>query len=164
MALGGLIIYVPKTHMKRRPYIYIAVPLFVILSCAGVLESLFGTSVLVVSSALIVVAWGTVWLRMYRHRGHPELAVLTILPFAAYYIVHQTGSPVFSLYPVCANFYALAWLAFAGVSIQSVLPDADTDGNVPTLRKDPVFLLMVPLILLFSCSCFLNFYSALTSS
>ncbi len=150
--------------MNRRLYIYIAVPLFVILSCAGVLESLFGSAVLVVSTMLIVVAWGAVWMRMYRRQIHPELAVLAILPFAAYYIVHQTGSPVFSQYPVWANFYAFSWFAFAGVCIGSVLPDAGIDGKVPSLRKDPVFLLMVPLILIFSLSCFFNFYSELTTS
>ncbi len=149
--------------MNRRLYIYAGVPLFVLLSCGSVLESIFGSSVLVVSSMLLVVAWGLVWMRLYHRQSHPEVAVLMILPFAAYYVVHQTGSPVFSTYPSWANLYALSWIAFMAVGIYSMLPDRSSDGSMPNWRRDPVFLLMVPLIIIFSVSCFVNYYSALTA-
>ena len=148
--------------MNRRLYIYLAVPIFVLLGCGSFLESVFGDAVLVVSSALIVVAWGLVWLRLYRRNAHPGLAVLTILPFAAYYIVHATGSPVFSTYPSCANLYALSWFGFAAVATWSVLPDTGNKGEPCSWRRDPVFLLLLPLIILFSLSSFVNYYSALT--
>ena len=150
--------------MNRRLYIYIGVPLFVLLSCSSALESLFGqASVLVVASMLIVVAWGVVWRRLYRRNAHPELAVLMILPFATYYIVHQTGSPVFSTYPSWANLYALSWAAFVAVGLYSLLPDRGSNEKTPSWRRDPVFLLMLPLIVIFSLSCFVNYYSALTA-
>ena len=113
---------------------------------------------------LAVVAWGLVWMRLYRRNAHPELAVLTILPFVAYYVVHQTGSPVFSNYPVWANVYALSWVGFAAVAVYSVLPEKK-GGNAPqahSWRHDPVFLLLLPLIILFSISSFVNYYTALT--
>lgn len=151
-----------ETTMNRRLYIYLAVPIFVLLGCGSFLESLFGNAVLVISSLLVVVAWGLVWMRLYRRNAHPELAVLTVLPYAAYYIVHATGSPVFSIYPAWANLYALSWFGFAAVAIWSVLPDSSNKGEPSSWRRDPVFLLLLPLIILFSLSSFTNYYSALT--
>ena len=145
--------------MNRRLYIYLAVPIFVLLGSGAFLESVFGNAVLVVSSMLVVVAWGLVWLRSYRR---DELAVLTVLPFAVYYVVHQTGSPVFSTYPFWANVYALSWAGFAAVAVYSVLPDKEVDNRVLSWKRDPVFLLLLPLIVLFSISSFVNYYTALT--
>lgn len=163
MALGGLIV-IHFWLMNRRLYIYLAVPTFVLLGSGAFLESVFGDAVLVVSGMLAVVAWGLVWMRLYQRNAHPELAVLTILPFVAYYVVHQTGSPVFSNYPVWANVYALSWAGFAAVAVYSVLPEKK-GGNAPqahSWRHDPVFLLLLPLIILFSISSFVNYYTALT--
>ena len=139
--------------MNRRLYIYLAVPTFVLLGSGAFLESVFGDAVLVVSGMLAVVAWGLVWMRLYRRNAHPELAVLTILPFVAYYVVRQTGSPVFSNYPVWANAYALSWAGF---------PERGSASQNHSWRHDPVFLLLLPLIILFSISSFVNYYTALT--
>lgn len=148
--------------MNRRPYIYLAVPLFVLLSSGSCLESVFGSAVLVVSSMLIIVAWGLVWMRLYRRNAHPELAVLCILPFAVYFVMHQTGALIFREHPSWANLYALSWLGFAATAIWSILPDSDSEDKPNSWRRDPVFLLLTPLIILFSISCFISYYTALT--
>ena len=149
--------------MDRRTYIYWATPLFVLLSCGPMLESLLGPlGALIVAGVLIVIAWGVVWLRLYKsQRLRPECAVLTILPHSLYFIDCQASTHLFAHSPAWQNLYALTWLGFAGVGIASMRPGMGEVGR--PWRQDPVFLLMSALILLYTGSTFIQYYTALTS-
>lgn len=156
MALGGI----KERIMNRLPYIYVAIPLFVLLSCGDVLRSVAGSAMIVAVGALCVVAWGVVWLRLYKRQIlRAEFSLLSILPYCVYYIAEQTGSRLFADSPTWGNLYALSWLGFIVVGIASVRPDA---VGVPAL-KDPVFLLMTPLIILYAVSNFLQTYPTLST-
>ena len=156
MALGGI----KERIMNRLPYIYVAIPLFVLLSCGDVLRSVAGSAMIVAVGALCVVAWGVVWLRLYKRQIlRAEFSLLSILPYCIYYIAEQTGSRLFADSPTWSNLYALSWLGFIVVGIASVRPDA---VGVPAL-KDPVFLLMTPLIILYAVSNFLQTYPTLST-
>lgn len=147
--------------MNRRTYIYWAVPLFIILSCGEMLEFyLGGTGALVVAGVVAVVAWGVVWLRLYKaERLRPEFAVLSILPQTIYYIERYAASQLFSQSPVWQNLYALTWVGFVVVIISTVRRGVGDEE--PTSARDPLFLLMAPLTFLYAGATFLQFYSKL---
>ncbi len=146
--------------MNRLSYIYVAIPLLVLLSCGELLRTVVGGGLIVVAAALVVITWGVVWLRLYRQRGlRPEFSILCVLPYTIYYIAQQTGSRIFSDHPMWGNLYALSWLGFIVVGIASVRPD---EVGVRPYR-DPVFLLMTPLIILYSISSFFQTYPTLTT-
>ena len=145
--------------MTRRAYIYMALPLFVILSCGPLLCAQLGElGALILASVFMLVAWGVVWLRFYRLKYRPELAVLSILPQGIYFISRYVGTQLFAQSPALQNLYALTWLGFAGVSIASMR----SDDRRPA-AKDPVFLLMIPLILLYCVTTFTPYYTTLIS-
>lgn len=149
--------------MTRRTYIYLALPLFVLLSCGQLMCNTLGlTGALVAAAALMVVAWGVVWLRLYGLKYRPELAVLSILPHGIYFVSRYIGTHLFEESPALQNLYALTWVGFAGVAIAGMRSGASDATPLPA-RKDPVFLLMAPLILLYSISAFTQYYSTLTS-
>lgn len=149
--------------MPRRTYIYLALPLFVLLSCGQMLEAWLGaTGALLVATLLILLAWGVVWLRFYSMKYRPEFAVLSVLPQGIYFVSRYAGTHCFEESPALQNLYALTWLGFAGVSIMSMRSSSAEKGALPA-RKDPVFLLMAPLILLYSASTFTQYYSTLSS-
>lgn len=144
--------------MTRRTYIYMALPLFVILSCGQLLCACLGaTGALIVASLVILLAWGVVWVRLYSLRLRPEFAVLSILPHGIYYAARFTGTQLFATHPALQNLYALTWLGFVGVGL------AGMRDTARPASKDPVFLLMVPLVLLYSISAFTHCYSTLQS-
>ena len=150
--------------MTRRTYIYWALPLFVLLSCGRLLGAEPGALwVLLVAVALMVVAWGVVWLRLYGLKYKPEFAVLSILPHGIYFVSRYAGTHLFEESPALQNLYALTWVGFAGVSIAGMRCGANDRTAPLPARKDPVFLLMVPLILLYSVSTFTQYYSTLAS-
>lgn len=144
--------------MERRKYIYSAIPLFVLLSCGQGMEALLGSlGALIVGSIAVLAAWGVMWMRLYGKGMRPEYAVLSILPHSIYFISRYVDAQCFEQSPACQNLYALTWLGFAGVSIASV--------KEPHLAatKDPVFLLLIPLILFYSFSTFSQYYTALSN-
>lgn len=146
--------------MNRRRYIYWATPLFVLLGCGAVLTAQLGsTAALVIGSIVAVVAWGVVWLRLYSmKRLRPEFAVLSVLPYVIYYV----NPPLSGDVSMWQNLYALSWIASAAVLIASVRPTPeDTQGSVPRLTQDPLFLLMTPLICLHSAGSFFRYYTSL---
>lgn len=150
--------------MNRRTYIYCATPLLVLLSCGQMLENLLGaTWALVLAGVVMLVVWGLVWMRLYKMEGlRPEFAVLSILPHSIYFFAQQFGTEFIAQSAALRNLYFLSWLGFAGVAIASVRPSA---GDTPTPRKknDAVFLLMAPLICLYSLYTFVQYYTSLTS-
>lgn len=144
--------------MERRKYIYSAIPLFVLLSCGRGMEALLGSmGALILAGVIILAAWCLVWLRLYGKGIRPEFAVLSVLPQGVYFISRYLGTQSFAQSAAWQNMYALAWLGFAVVSIASV--------KEPQLRasQDPVFLLLVPLILFYSATTFFSYYSTLSS-
>ena len=149
--------------MNRRTYIYLALPLFVLLSCGSFLIGVLGTmAALIVASVLMIVAWGVVWMRLYAlGTPRPEFAVLSILPHGIYFVCKYLDAHLLEQSPAYQNLYALTWLGFAGV----VLAGARTGKPDPqriSMSKDPVFLLLIPLTLLYSISTFTQYYTALT--
>ena len=151
--------------MTRRTYIYWALPLFVLLSCGQLLVASLGAFwALVVAVALIVVAWGVVWVRLYGLKYRPEFAILSVLPHGFYFVCrYDAGTQLlFQESPTLQNLYALAWLGFAGVGIASMRCGACDPTPLPA-RRDAVFILMVPLILLYSISTFTHCIVTLTS-
>ena len=153
--------------MTRRTYIYWALPLFALLSCGPMLGSgaVGSLGVLLAASVAILVAWGVMWLRLYGlfPNSRPEFAVLGVLPHAIYYASRYFGIQAFAQSPAWQNLYALTWLGFAGVGIVSMRQGV-RDG-APRLRtsQDAVFLLMIPIILLYSASTFTAYYTQLTA-
>lgn len=149
--------------MSRRTYIYLALPLFILLSCGQLLGAWLGPLwALVVAAGLIIVAWGAVWLRLYGLKYRPEFAVLSVLPHGIYFVSRYAGTSLFEESPALQNLYALTWVGFAGISIASMRSGACDTQALPA-GKDPVFLLMIPLILLYSISTFIQYYSTLAS-
>lgn len=150
--------------MNRRTYIYWAAPLFILLSCGPMLESLLGaTGALAVAAVAALAAWGVVWLRLYKmERLRPEFAVLSILPQSIYFIERYAGSHLFENAPAWQNLYALTWLGFIAVAITTVRCGV---AEPPALSpaKDPLFLLMIPLICLYAGCTFIPYYSAISS-
>lgn len=153
--------------MDRRKYIYLATPLFVLLSCGRLLEELLGTAgALAVAGVAAVIAWGLVWLRLYKQRRlRPEFAVLSILPQSIYFIDKQVNSQLFTDSPAWQNLYALTWLGFVVVGIASIRPiTGDTPApGASRLLRDPVFVLMTPLICLYALVTFTQYYTTLSS-
>lgn len=152
--------------MERRQYIYRALPLFILLSCGQLLIAwLGGLGALIVASIAIIITWGVVWMRLYAMQGlfRPEFAVLSILPHSIYFVERYVGSRIFEESPAWQNLYALTWLGFVSVGIASMRRgacDAPAPGGA---SKDPVFLLMIPLILLYAITTFIPYYTALAS-
>lgn len=147
--------------MDRRTYIYLATPLFVLLGCGALLQTVFGETVgFIIACIGVLLAWGVVWLRLFRLGGsaRPEFAVLSVLPQSIYFICQYSHSQVFSQSPAWQNLYALTWVAFAAIAIFSVRPD-----DPRPLRQDPIFLLMTPLILIYTACSFFDSYTTLTS-
>ena len=142
--------------MDRRTYIYWALPLFVLLSCGKLLGTTIGSlGALVVAGILMIVAWGVVWLRLYRsHVLRPEFAILSILPYAIYYIYRYSGSTIMQESPVYQNLYALTWLGFVGTVTAGMRQE-----SIRTIREDNVFLFMAPIILLYTACTFIQYYS-----
>lgn len=151
--------------MDRRHYIYWATPLFILLSCGQAMVAMLGaTGALIAGGAAAAAAWGVVWLRLYRQRRlRPEFAVLSILPQVIYLVDCKLEHPLAEEGPMWQNLYALTWIAAAAVLIASVRPAAgDTASAVlPRLTADPIFLLMTPLICLYSGATFVQYYTSL---
>lgn len=149
--------------MERRTYIYLATPLFILLSCGTAMESMLGaTGALAAASVLSIVAWGVVWMRLYKmQRLRPEFAVLSILPLIIYYIDRYSETHLFADSPSWQNLYALTWVGFIWVAIASMRQGV-CDTPARPLGKDPVFLLMMPLTLLYAASTFINYYTVIS--
>lgn len=151
--------------MNRRTYIYLAVPLFVLLSCGQMFINTLGiTWASLLAYVFIIAAWGVVWMRLYSTKLlRPEFAMLTILPHSIYFISKQVDTHIFEQEPMWQNLYMLTWIAFAWVSIRSIRSTGIDTPRLQPMRKDPIFLLLVPLILLYTVSTFVQYYTALTS-
>lgn len=145
--------------MNRRTYIYSALPLFVLLSCGQLLSACLGAlGALIVASVAIIIAWGVVWVRMYSIKLRPEMAVLSILPHAIYFVSRYADTAIFQQSPAWQNLYALTWLGFAGAMIATMRPQPPT-----TWGKDPVCWLMIPLIIFYTISTFYKYYTTLAA-
>lgn len=146
--------------MDRRTYIYWAFPLFVLLSCGHMLCTALGElGGFIVGVVAILVAWGVVWLRLYSSKlMRPEFAVLSVLPFALYFICRYMGSALFQESPVWQNLYALTWLGFVIVGLISMRRGAMEISQA----KDSTYYFLVPLILIYSAFTFFQYYNTLT--
>lgn len=155
-----------RRRMNRRTYIYLALPLFVLLSCGRMYETMLGaTGALAVGGVLAVVAWGVVWMRIYSMRSalRPEFSLLTVLPQSIYFVCRQTGSTVFENAPVWQNLYCLSWLAMAAVFILS-MRRSPADGPAERREaKDAAMYLLIPIVVIFTAVNFIQYYSQLVS-
>lgn len=152
--------------MERRKYIYLAIPLFALLGSGRALEGMLGgLGALIVATVVLVAAWGVVWLRLYRMgRLRPEFAVLSVLPQGIYFAERQLSTNLIAQSPACQNLYALTWLGFIGVAIASIRPTkGDAPAPLPPMRRDPLSLLMVPIICAYAVFTFVQYYTTLTS-
>ena len=116
---------------------------------------------LIVAGILIIISWGVVWLRLGYMGLRPEFAVLSILPQAIYFVEQQTHSGLFVDSVFWQNMYALIWMGFAGVSLVTVRLCA-ADGAKRSLFRDPVYLLISLLIVIYTISTFGQYYPTLT--
>lgn len=150
--------------MNRRTYIYLALPLFVLLSGGDLLTEVLGvTAALIIATVFIIIAWGVVWMRLYALGSpRPEFAVLSVLPHGIYFVSCQLGTHIFEQSAVCQNLYALTWLGFAGVTLAAARTGTPDPQKLP-LGRDAVFLLLVPLTLLYTVSTFTQYYTTLIS-
>ena len=155
MELAGL-------NMNRLKYIYLSVPLLVLLSCGPLLTGLLGTGWALASviTPVILLTWGIVWMRLYSTgKARPEFAILSILPFAVYYLEKAEISNIL-VEPAWQNLYAIMWIAFAVIYIISLRPGHKEDKQLPA-AKDQIFLMLCILTVIFSAYSFLNFAAEL---
>lgn len=148
--------------MNRLKYIYLSVPLLVLLSCGPLLTGLLGTGWALASviTPLILLTWGIVWMRLYSTgKARPEFAILSILPFAVYYLEKAEISNIL-VEPAWQNLYAIMWIAFAVIYIISLRPGHKEDKQLPA-AKDQIFLMLCILTVIFSAYSFLNFAAEL---
>ena len=144
--------------MSRLKYIYLSVPLLVLLSCGPLLSGLLGTgwTLAAVITPLILLTWGIVWMRLYgTGKARPEFAILSILPFAVYYL-EKAGISSILAEPAWQNLYAIMWVAFAAIYIISLRPGHKEDKALPA-AKDQVFIMMSIVTVIFSGYTFLTF-------
>lgn len=152
-------------NMNRLKYIYLSVPLFVLLSCGSLLTGILGTGWILAAAItpLILITWGVVWMRLYSTGGvRPEFAILTVLPHSVYYLVKASGSRILHE-AAWQNAYALVWIAFAVVYIMSLRPRHKEDTPRP-IAKDQIFLMMCILTIIYSGYTFLSFAAELFNS
>ena len=159
--------------MKRLSYIYGAVPLFALLSCAPTAAAAFGTTTaLCLGVPILLAAWGLVWLRMFGMPGkRPELSILAVLPQGIYLALKAIGegNPD-ALAAFTANIYQglylLIWIASACLLIGTLRP-GPADPDVPA-SKDPVFIIMCVLVAAYAASgwsgCTVNLFPSLLHS
>ena len=155
MELAGL-------NMNRLKYIYLSIPLLVLLSCGPLLTGLLGTGWALASviTPVILLTWGIVWMRLYSTgKARPEFAILSILPFAVYYLEKAEISNIL-VEPAWQNLYAIMWIAFAVIYIISLRPGHKEDKQLPA-AKDQIFLMLCILTVIFSAYSFLNFAAEL---
>ena len=148
--------------MNRLKYIYLSIPLLVLLSCGPLLTGLLGTGWALASviTPLILLTWGIVWMRLYSTgKARPEFAILSILPFAVYYLEKAEISNIL-VEPAWQNLYAIMWIAFAVIYIISLRPGHKEDKQLPA-AKDQIFLMLCILTVIFSAYSFLNFAAEL---
>ncbi|MCI7699419.1 MAG: hypothetical protein MSQ05_08520 [Akkermansia sp.] len=159
--------------MKRLTYIYGAVPLFALLSCAPTAAAAFGvTAMLCLGSLILIAAWGLVWLRMFGMPGkRPEFSILAVLPHGVYLALKTIGAenPA-ALEPFTANIYQglylLIWIASACLLIGTLRPGPEDPAKPAS--KDPVFIVMCVLIAAYTASgwsgCTVNLFPSLLHS
>ncbi len=107
----------------------------------------------------MLVVWGAVWARLCRLNMRPEFAVLSILPQFVFFISQYMQTTLFNETPFWGTLYALFWTGCLGVLITTALPDT----RETTPWRDPVFLLLIPLTVLFTVSGFLQYYPYFSS-
>lgn len=152
--------------MTRRTYIYLAIPLFVLLGSTALFDRAFGAECsMALHALLLVVAWGVVWMRLYAARClRPEFSLLSILPFSIYLLTRYMGAAeVFQQTLIFQNIYGLSWLGFMWVAFVS-MRTAPCDPRQESVRRDPVYLLLIPIILIYTFATFTTQFSELKNS
>ena len=159
--------------MKRLSYIYGAVPLFALLSCAPTAAAAFGvTAMLCLGSLILIAAWGLVWLRMFGMPGkRPELSILAVLPQGIYLALKAIGegNPA-ALAPfttnICQGLYLLTWIASVCLLVSTLRPGPEDPAQPAS--KDPVFIIMCVLVAAYTASgwsgCTVNLFPSLLHS
>ncbi len=138
--------------MKRLTYIYLAAPLTVALNAVPCMVD--GMWRVLVASALGLVLWAVIWLRVYHTRKlRPEYAVLAIIPALCNHVLHGAGPEYIQTFssPGWQNFNFFLWVAAALVMIRSLLPTKQEYSGPISGDAVLIFMSLITIAYTFNC-------------
>jgi len=133
--------------MKRKTYIYWAIPSFTALSCvsslfAGILPTL---PALIVAVLLIILCWSLIWLRFYQSKAlRPEFSILAIVPMLIYVLTRivPAESYEYFLHPTWQNAYFFLWVT-SGIVISYSFAPSIAEREELEGKRDPVRMILL---------------------